>query len=65
MFDHECYAQVVAATAAALLCDIDGEEIWIPKSELGGGSEITEDSTPGDEGTIVIPGWLAEERGLV
>ena len=65
LFDHTCYAEVVVATADALLCNIDGEEVWIPKSTLEAGSDLDEDSEPGDEGTITIPGWLAEDRGLV
>lgn len=37
----------------------DSEPIWLPKSQV----EIHGDV--GDTGTITLPEWLAEERGLI
>jgi len=54
--------EVVKETEAAFLCSIEGEELWIPKSQLKDGSDELEE---GGSGTIVIPTWLAEEKGLV
>ena len=47
---------------AALLVLIDGNEVWIPKSQLSDESEIQE---KGDKGLLVIPEWLAIEKELV
>jgi len=45
-----------------LLVDCDGEEIWIPQSMIDDKSEVY---LKGDEGELVIPYDLAEEKGLV
>jgi hypothetical protein len=53
-------------TAAALLCDFgDGDKHWIPRSQILEDSEIEKKAHKGDEGTLVIPQWLAEEKELV
>jgi len=39
-------------------------EFWCPKSQIDEDSEITEDSEPGDEGTLAIPKWLADKNDL-
>lgn len=57
-------ATVEQITDKAILCDIDGMSVWIPKSQLESGSELDEDSEIGDEGNITIKRWLAEEKGL-
>jgi hypothetical protein len=49
-------------TAAAILCLIDGEGVWIPKSQIHDDSEVWKSGT---EGKLVIPIWLAEEKELV
>lgn len=56
--DVEC----VAETTDAICVIVDGKEYWIPKSQVDGGSEITE---KGDEGTLIVTQWIAEEKGLV
>jgi len=50
-------------TDKALLCVIEGQpgEFWIPKSQIHDDSEVYEE---GGEGTLVIPRWLAEEKGI-
>lgn len=48
--------------SGALLCLIDGEEIWIPKSQITDDSEVYETGT---EGTLVVTEWIAEQKGLV
>ena len=52
---------VVRETDLALLCDIEGEEHWIPKSQIHDDSEVYEDDTEGD---LVISAWLAKQKGL-
>lgn len=56
---------VVRRTESSLLVEYEGEEFFIPFSEISDESEITEDSEPGDTGELIIPEWLAEDRGLV
>jgi hypothetical protein len=51
-----------ASTDKACLCDIDGEEVWIPLSQIDEDSEVWDYE---DEGTLVITRWIAEQRGLV
>jgi hypothetical protein len=55
-------AHCTRETEKALLCVINGEEVWIAKSQVHDDSEIEGE---GDEGTLAIPTWLAEEKGLV
>ena len=53
--------QAIKETDAALLCAIEGEEIWIPKSQINDDSEVYAE---GGEGTLVITRWFAEKKGL-
>ena len=46
----------------ALLVDIDGDEHWIPKSQIDDDSEVYEMGTDGD---LVITKWIAEKKGLL
>ena len=49
-------------TEAAILCVIEGQgEFWIPKSQIKDESDVKEE---GDEGTLVIPAWLADEKDI-
>lgn len=51
-----------ASSSKAILCDIDGEEIWIPKRQIHDDSEVY---AKGHTGKLVITRWIAEEKGLV
>ena len=48
--------------SGALCCLIEGEEVWIPKSQIHEDSEVYKEGT---EGTLVITEWIAEKKGLV
>lgn len=48
-------------TTEAILCSIDGKEIWIPKSQVLDDSEVYKKD---DEGTLIITEWIATEKGL-
>jgi len=48
-------------TDKALLCEIEGEEMWIPKSQIQDDSEVFAE---GDEGDLIISEWIAKEKGL-
>lgn len=49
-------------TGAALLCKIDGDDYWMPKSQIDSESDV---NAEGDEGTLVVTQWIAMEKGLV
>lgn len=51
----------VRETDKALIVEIDGEEQVIPKSQISEESDVQELA---DEGTLVIPKWLAEKKEL-
>lgn len=55
-------AKCTRATAKALLVVIDGKEHWIPQSHVHADSEVWQ---AGDEGTLVVSQWIAEQKGLV
>lgn len=48
----------------ALLVLIEGEEVWIPKSQIHDNSEVY-NADDHATGVLVIPIWLAIEKGLV
>lgn len=57
--------EVIRVSRAALLVATDdGEEYWIPFSQISDESEIGEESEIGDDGTITISEWIAIEKGL-
>lgn len=49
-------------TTDALLCEFEGKELWIPKSQITEESEVQGE---GEEGMLVVTQWLAEKEGLV
>lgn len=57
----ELEALCIYETHLALLVEIDGEEVWIPKSQIEADSEVRKKE---DEGTLVISGWFAAQEGL-
>lgn len=55
-------AKVKRTTPSALLVEVDGRKVWVPRSQLLEENDVSEE---GEEGLLVIPEWLAIERGLV
>lgn len=51
----------IRETAHAILCVIDGRDVWIPQSQVHDNSEVFEQ---GHEGKLVITAWCAEQKGL-
>ncbi len=51
-------------TDAALLCEIDGADYWIPKSQIADDSEVFDDGNNAT-GRLVISEWIAKQKGLV
>jgi hypothetical protein len=59
--EFDC-VEVLNETDAAWWLNIEGEKVCIPKSQLLDGTDAL---TEGDEVTIVIPEWLALEKGII
>lgn len=49
-------------TDAAIFVTIDGEDVWIPKSQIHDDSEVYAED---HEGTLVVSSWIAQQRGLI
>ena len=60
----ECEANCIRERRLCLLVEIDGDEIWIPKSQIHDNSEVY-DAGDHSEGTLVITEWIAKEKGLL
>ena len=54
--------RVVKATPLAILCDVDGQNYWFPRSLLASDCELNDE---GDEGTLIVPEWAAKSKGLL
>ena len=52
--------EVLRETEMAILVDHEGEEAWVPKSQVHDDSEAYK---KGQSGKIVLPLWLAEKEG--
>lgn len=62
----EIQVEVVHLTEMAILIrDEENAEYWIPLSMVNEESEIGAGSLPGEAGVLVIPEWLAEEKGML
>lgn len=53
-------ASCIAMTEKALLVEVDGEQTWVPRSQVDDDSEVWED---GQEGTLTVSRWIAEQKG--
>lgn len=53
--------RVIAERERSIIIDWKGQEVLIPKSQIGESSAVQGD---GDVGVLVIPRWLARDRGL-
>lgn len=54
-------ALVKVKTQKAILVDVDGEDYWIPLSQVDEESEVFE---KGDQGDLIITEWIAQQKGL-
>lgn len=55
--------EVIRETERALLVLIEGEEHWIPKTQIDDDSEVYSQKTSG--GRLVVTAWIAKEKNLV
>jgi len=58
----EFEASCTAATDRALLLDLEGEEVWVPRSQVRNDSDI---ESAGDAGCVYITTWFAKKENLV
>lgn len=61
---YRCEATAIKDTGGALLVSIDGEEVWIPHSQIHADSEVFDDKD-NSVGQLVISTWIAEKKGLL
>lgn len=47
-------------TAAAILVEIEGEEMWVPKSQIHEDSEVYEKDT---SGSLIVSKWWGKQKG--
>lgn len=56
--------EVKYESEGALLVEIEGDEYWIPKSQIHDDSEVWSMDTAAD-GDLVITKWIATKKGLL
>jgi hypothetical protein len=56
LVDVECEPTGVDTDFAIQVLADDGQKYWLPKSEV---------QVNADDGTVTMPEWLAEDKGLV
>jgi len=54
--------QGIAATEKAVLVNVDGEEMWVPLSQVHDDSEVYAKDTAG---ILVVSSWFASKKGLL
>jgi Ser-tRNA(Ala) deacylase AlaX len=53
--------EIKKETVRAILVEIEGTEMWFPKSQIHDDSEIWQE---GDVGHLYVTEWLAKKRGF-
>lgn len=56
--------QVKAESDKAILVEIEGEQVWVPKSQIHDDSEVYSKASGEGGGDLVVSTWWAEQRGL-
>jgi hypothetical protein len=54
-------AMAIEETEKAILCTINGQNHWFPKSTILSQSEVI---TPGDVGALIVKPWVAKDKGF-
>ena len=55
---------IVKRLPASFIVQYEGEEIQVPYSLVRASGDLDEDSEPDESGSLVVPLWLAEVRGV-
>ena len=58
-------ADYIRSTDLACLFEIDGEEIWVPKSVIDWDSSDFGEDDEGMDGTVYIAEWFCDKEGIV
>ena len=53
-----------ASTKAILVKTDEGDEYWVPRSQIMPGGTLGDDPKKGDQGSLIIPEWLAVKKGI-
>lgn len=53
---------VEVETERAILVEIEGEKVWVPKSQIHDDSEVYSKRSGG--GVLIVSRWWAEQKGL-
>jgi hypothetical protein len=53
--------EAIRQTDKALLCLIEGEETWVPQSQIDDDSEVYAE---GHTGTLIVTAWWARKQGI-
>jgi len=58
--------EFVTRSEKAILVESENlpSDFWVPISQIHEDTEIWEDSSPGEEGGLVVTEWWAEQKGL-
>jgi hypothetical protein len=60
----EVVLDIIRETADAFLVSDGDREVWLPKSQIGNADDL-EGRSPVENVTLVLPEWLATEKGLM
>ncbi len=60
--EFEDVPEVKRETDAAILCVVEGNEMWIPKSQIDDDSEVYKKGT---SGKLIVTEWIALQKGLI
>jgi len=64
-YKAEVEVEVLIVKEGALYVTDGDNEGWVPKSLIDDDGDITAESSVGDEGTLILPQWKAEELEFV
>lgn len=60
-FEVDC---VEAESPQAILVDIEGTKVWVPKSVIHDDSEVYSKKSGEGGGTLIVERWWAKKRGI-
>ncbi len=57
------FERVVRITEAAICFAVDGEDVWIPKSQIAP-ADVEQYEEGDGEGSVSVTDWIANQKGL-
>lgn len=61
----DALVKAFSRTGLAVLIAVEGEDIWLPFSEIREPDELDIRASRGLTIELVIPAWMAKEKGLI